>query len=199
MAAGADPNAIGKVATGPGGSLEGVTPLLWAIDCNSMAGIDALVSAGANPNAHGAFGKTPVTIAASLADPTALELLLKRGGDPNAEDDRQSALRNEQDFGQSQAGWDALIAAGADINHGGLGDLTVADWAAIGSDFDRVIDLLNRGYTHNLTKLTRELSVDADCSIDPTQQASWVRLVAMMKSRGFTIAPHYRCAGAGQP
>jgi hypothetical protein len=199
VAAGADPNAIGKVATGPDGSLEGVTPLLWAIDCNSMPGIDALVSAGANPNAHGAFGQTPVTIAASLPNPTALELLLKRGGDPNAEDDQQSALRNEQEFGQSQAGWDALLAAGADINHGGLGDSTVADWAVMGRDFDRVIDLLDRGYNHNLTELAHELSADADCPIDPTQHASWVRLVAMMKSRGFTIEPRSGCADAVQP
>jgi uncharacterized protein len=193
---GADPNALGKMSTSDRGEQERVTPLLWAIDCNSMAGLDALITAGANPNAKGSFGQTAVTIAASLPDSVVLELLLKRGGDPNTEDDLQSALRNEQELGQSKAGWAALIAAGADINHPDHEGDTVADWAAMESDFGTVIELLNRGYRHNLSELARELSIDADCPIDPAKEGSWLKLTNVMKAKGFTIAPLYPCSGS---
>ena len=123
---GADPNAVGKEGTGPGAVREVVTPLLWAIDCGSLAGMKALLDAGANPNQAEQWGATPVTVAAATKDPAVLALLLSRGGDPNAHDERDTALEIAMGMesglelvdnlpkARAWANWDALLAAGAD-------------------------------------------------------------------------------------
>ena len=88
---GVDPNSFGAEGSGPGGVSETVTPLLWAIDCGNLEGIEALLTAGADPNQREQFGATSVTVAADNRDPRILSMLLAHGGDPNAHTDRETA------------------------------------------------------------------------------------------------------------
>jgi|HubBroStandDraft_1064217.scaffolds.fasta_scaffold40546_2 hypothetical protein len=83
--AGGAPNAVGKDIDASDQDPWTFTPLVWAVTCRSQAGVEALLTAGANPNQSGANGETAVTIAVRLAYPEGLKLLLQHGGNPNAE------------------------------------------------------------------------------------------------------------------
>src|ERR1700753_522893 len=126
---GGDPNSLGK---------DGYTPLMWALDCPNMNGIDALISAGANPNFKTPdrsysvedsvrmgyspphplhfYGFTSVYYAASNSEDTdALKLLLARGGDPSTynsadQDIGPSALEAAMDIGFAGKGWENYYA-----------------------------------------------------------------------------------------
>ncbi|MEQ1819420.1 MAG: ankyrin repeat domain-containing protein [Terricaulis sp.] len=138
-----------------------VTPLLWAIDCGNARGIDALLRVGADPNQStgGRDGLTPVLAAADSRNPAVLRLLLQNGGDPNAisQVGGYTALRAAFDLGlgtESWENWNALLDAGANIDtafYGGHG--TIATYAATINRFDKVVELLEHGYSYELTFL----------------------------------------------
>jgi hypothetical protein len=162
---GANPNAVG---------VYGATPLLWAIGCKNANGVEALLRAGADPNFAAGGRFNAVYAAATLYDPTILRLALKYLGDPNARDSRsnKSALEEALLLGVNGAGWEnyyALLDAGADPNRADeLGD-TIAKAAAAYGRFDKVMELLERGYTFDLEDLgravqTREVAQGSDQS-----------------------------------
>lgn len=64
---------------------KGLTPLLYALRNRKLAAARALLTLGANPNAAGCDGGTPMTEPA-VADPALLEVLLSHGGNPAAVD-----------------------------------------------------------------------------------------------------------------
>ncbi len=76
------------VATGPPGCLEMpekrmvMTPLAWAVLCESEPVVRQLLDLGANPNAVNRAGGNPMTIASMLGRVDLLKLLIDKGGDP---------------------------------------------------------------------------------------------------------------------
>ncbi|MDP1738350.1 MAG: ankyrin repeat domain-containing protein [Caulobacter sp.] len=194
---GADPNAVGKEGTGPGGVSEMVTPLLWALDCQSLPGVTALLDAGANPNQVEEWGATPVTVAASYNDPAFLRLLLNRGGDPNAQDGQETALAiamgtanglewvDKVPAAQVWANWDALLAAGADPLREAPTGLPFMTALAFAGRWDKVEWLMDRGWAGDPVYLGRTLEAEEEGPRTYTPEASAAmervkaRLIAM--------------------
>ena len=201
---GADANFIGK---------DGLTPLFWAQGCRNKVGMEALLKAGANPNYALPFvdghpprgGISAVWKAATLEDPSFLNLLLKHGGDPNAVDQLggTSALARAFDFGLASHTWDnyyTLLNAGADINRA-YGGITIAYRAAALNQFDKVVELVHRGYRGDLMQLGGLAQSAMLYPGDP--QLVWrTRLVELLKSKGVQFPvisePEKRYAGTVQ-
>jgi len=185
VAAGADPNAAG---------LEGTTPLIWAVDCQSPAGAAALLRAGANPNYVWSGHVTPTFMAATRKNSAVLEVLLQHGGDPNTHDsDGDSVLMGALTLGVTEDYWDnynLLLRHGADINLPDGAGLTIADNAAVLYRYDKVAELLEMGYRGDLTRLGRLIQggiVNPD-----SPQGVWERRVrTTLEQRGvhFPIPP----------
>ena len=137
---------------------DGVTPLLWALSCDNVRGIEALLKAGANPNQR-VGGGTAVYLAATRHDPHVLRVLLQHGGDANAFDANtgMTALQEAFSLGLHGLGWDNYDAflAKADINRADEQGWTIATEAAAMGRFDKVVELIERGYAHDLASLGR--------------------------------------------
>jgi TPR repeat protein len=174
VAGGADPKTVG---------LLGATPLFWAFSCQNLTGMEALLKAGADPNYAYPGGASVVFSAASLPDPSYLKLLLRFRGDPNAAeyDGSETALMKAMSLGLEDDRWenyDTLLAAGADINRSNL-VTSVATMAADRGRLDKVIDLLDRGYSHDL----ETLGFSVEHFSDP-QNKDRARVITMLQARG---------------
>lgn len=142
---------------------DDLSPLSQAILCNDGAKADRLLAQGASPNQREPGGLTPVIIAAALSHDAILLNLLKAGGDANAHesDTRTLALSYAFSAGVHRDDWRAyysLLNHGADINLSADGGPTVARWASSLGRFDKVGELLDRGYRHDLPALARSVA-----------------------------------------
>lgn len=184
VAAGADPKAVG---------LLGATPLFWAFTCRNPAGMEALLKAGADPNYTypGKGGASVVFAAASLKDGAYLKLLLRYHGDPNAGEveGSKSALMAAMEAAFESGDWGnyyALLDGGADINRVyGYGE-TIATLAALRNEYDKLIELLERGYTRDLDRIGAYVQPDPRRRGEPRDppDKSRDRLIEMLKARG---------------
>jgi uncharacterized protein len=208
VADGVDPNAFSIGVDELGGR---VTPLLWAVDCGNSRGVEALLRAGADPNQStgGRVGLTPVLAAAADArNPAILRLLLQYGGNPNAisEVGGYTALRRAYEHGRTweSAGggraawenWETLLEAGANAEatfDGGRE--TIATFAATLNDFAKVTELLQRGYSYDLTYLGFWLQLDTEIpgmresrfpipALEPEAEAARQQAIALLVQRG---------------
>jgi hypothetical protein len=206
--AGADVNAMGKEGVGPGVVRMNVTPLFWAIDCNSLSGVAALLAAGADPNKADKLGATAVTLAAGNQNPAILKLILKRGGDPNAHNDREIALQiamgTEHELERVQhlpraaalANWDALIAAGADPSRNVPGRWTLI-WTLVSDyDFDKAEWVMDHGWIGDPVELGRSVEFAEEnavnrTGISPDVMAALERVKDRLKAMGvrFPVGP----------
>jgi ankyrin repeat protein len=178
--AGADPNGVG---------FEGTTPLIWALNCENLSGMEALLKAGADPNVR--FGNTtPICLAAQMENSEPLKLLLKHGGDADAYNQKSpwSALSLAFSLGMKKKDWTnyyALIDAGANVNRVHNAD-TIAQFAADMQQYDKVAELLDRGYSTGLDYLgliTQRELVGSPELMRP--QEEWRdRVLEMLKARG---------------
>ena len=188
-------SAVQRGASPNGAGLRGITPLVWAVSCDSVAGVKALLAAGADPNQNiGDEFTSVVYVAVSRNDPGPLKALLDAGAEANV-----YSLKSER-TGISQAllhgidtgdwrHWELMLAK-VDINrpHDRFGE-TIATRAANLNQFQRVVQLLERGYSYQLTRLGRAVEV-AENLIEPF--ATWQRkVVEMLKARGvvFPVGP----------
>lgn len=180
--AGANPNGVG---------LEGTTPLFWALRCENLAGVEALLRLGANPNQKfpGEAGFSPVFAAAGMKDGAFLKLMLAHGGDPNASIDDGgdwTALKAALFRGMDENGWDnfeALLDGGADINRP-QGGVTIAELAANLRLFDVVADLLRRGYRHDLPRIAFTANAAFLPSMSENQKKWRLVVLRMLEERG---------------
>lgn len=184
---GVDPNSTG---------IEGVTPLLWAANCENMRGMTALLDVGADPNLEiSGLGMSAIVVAAGMDNPDVLELLLRRGGDANAvlSDSNQTALTVALDAGLDGKGWEryyALLRAGADINRRYEGH-TIAEYAAAMNQYDKVVELLRAGYRDNLPWLGRLVTAADVATMDPAQRPYVREAQSLLEQRGirFPVPP----------
>ena len=173
--------------------LDQVTPLMWALSCDNVPGMEALLKAGADPNkSNGRF--TPVYAASTRHKPEPLKLLLKYGGVANTEDKktRKTALEEALELGIHGIGWNNYYALlqKADINAADEMGYTIAEFAAALGQFDKVFELLERGYQYDLTDLGYTVQTRP---IDPNHaQAQWQKKVrSLLESKGvkFPVLP----------
>ena len=184
--AGADPNAVGR---------DGITPLAWAVRCESVAGVKALLAAGANPDqVIGDRFTSVVYLAASGDDPGPLEVLLGAGASAESyslKSDR-TAMTQALLHGITSGDWRAwnLLLPKVDINrpYDKFGE-TIALRAAYFNQFELVVQLLERGYDYRILELAK---VVADAGNLTEHAASWQRkAIQMLERRGvvFPVAP----------
>lgn len=183
IAAGVDPNTVGE---------ERAVPLVWAIACRNVRGVEALLKGGADPNQLLGDDFTPV-YAAAQGPVDILKMLLKYGGDPNAgsKESGGSALIEAMSMGINDGGWKnyyALLEAGADINRVYKPYNTIAIFAATTAQYDKLAELLDRGYDRDLTYLggaVQAIAIRAD--LEPKR----ARVKAMLEARGvkFPVPP----------
>ena len=95
---------------------DGSTPLMWAVYEDDVAEVERLLAAGADLSIANAYGVTPMSLAAEVANSEILELLLAAGSDvesPNAEG--QTALMLVARTGKLEAA-SLLLDQGADVD-----------------------------------------------------------------------------------
>jgi uncharacterized protein len=188
--------AVASGANPKGRGLDGTTPLLWAIACENLSGLSGLLEGGADPNEAVEGLGSAVVVAAGYRNPEILRRLLAAGGDPDAADDRRTALMEAFSLGVHDAGWtnyEILLAAGADISRRGPDGDTIVDEALMLRRYEAVLDLLDRGYAGDLVALGRYVSMDEEMrqSILKERWLSLDKLHKALEQRGirFPVPP----------
>lgn len=125
---------------------KNVTLLQWAVLNRSIAGMKALLDAGADPSQTGLDGDTVVHLAAMANDAAYLSELLSRGIDPNVRNAESGAgpLRAAL-MGERDEQFRALLAAGADPDLADRMGNTPLHVAGQINEPQRALDLLNAG------------------------------------------------------
>jgi ankyrin repeat protein len=186
------------------------TPLIWAVSCGNLKGVEALLAAGADPSFKPLdkkltledaqrlkiwppepeiiYGVSAIYVAAGLADSNVLSLLLRNGGDPNSykgEDANRSCLQGALSLGVHSGNWTnyyLLLKAGADIEQANSVGATIADWAIALGAMDKVEELLRRGYKYRLPDLRRWVETRAVYA--PDQAAAKARIIKLLNEKG---------------
>lgn len=154
-----------------GTGLDGVPPLFWAIHCENLVGMEALLKAGANPNYFIRGGRfSLVGQAATFRNPGMLRLMLKYGGDPNGRawgNDPNDIgvleswpIRHAIDLANDNGDWTnyyLLLNGGLNINQSDSTGQTVTIRLTSGDHWDKIEELLERGYNYDLARLARYL------------------------------------------
>jgi ankyrin repeat protein len=186
--AGADPNGL---------SVDGGTPMLWAVYCDNPIGVQALLNVGADPNLKARQKYSATLVAAAAEDPAVLRVILDSRGDPNTDDrSNWSGLRLAFLQGTTKDRWEnyySLLDHGADVNRLGPDGTTIAFDAAAAGRFDKVEELLSRGYSRDLEWLGATVQNRRLAPTDP-QNAYRAKVVAMLEQKGvrFPIPPLHR-------
>jgi ankyrin repeat protein len=161
------------------------SPLGRAVLCDDEAGVEAALKAGADPDAREPGGETPVIFAAAIPRTAILQRLLAAGGDANAyeKDAGTLALTYALSAGVNYddwSAWDALLAGGADINFRPPGGATIAEEAVSLGAIDRLLALLDRGYSNDPARLARALETSRfDAKTEPKRLQALERVRAI--------------------
>jgi hypothetical protein len=141
---------------------DGVSLIDWAMQCGDKAGFGALIGAGADLEARGAFGDPPLVRAADKADLFWLDVLLAAGASPDAMGARDTALWAAYDTMEPTGGaaWQRLRAAGANLN---FPDARGAIWSAwtLYADWEQILENWS-AFDSDPVHLARGLSMDLD-------------------------------------
>jgi hypothetical protein len=194
IAEGINPNARGD---------QGITPLYWAEACGSLGGVEALLKGGADPNQRlGIAGAiTPVAAAAWSENPYMLKLLLRYHGDPDAAawNNSESAILKAFQYGTLTDAWDnyyTLLNGGADINREYSGR-TLASYVLFKGHYDKLAELLTRGYNHDLGGLGRQYQQLNQVPRRPNPQDFWrTKVKELLEDRGVKFSPMISGAGS---
>ena len=126
-------------------SVDGTTPLHWAVHRNDVELVDVLIRAGANVKATNRYGVAPVSLAAENGNAAVIERLLAAGADPNATlPGGETVLMTAARTGDAKA-IAALIAHGAEVNPKNPRGQTPLMWAAAKNNAAAITLLVERG------------------------------------------------------
>lgn len=164
---------------------QGGPVLWWVMGCKSYAGVEKLLSLGANPNYKVGGTDSATWVAAAADDPQWLPLMLAHGGDPNIWSGPTSALMIAIRYNRAQ-NFKLLLDHGADVNAHDIGHESAATYAMAERKYDFVVDLLNHGYSYELPMLARMMSNSVTA---PNSRASTKRkqILDMLKKRGVAL------------
>lgn len=182
-----------------------VPPLLWAICADNVAGFEALLKAGADPNlagngsgrgdgkGHGvredgsviSAGWSAMLMAAGAGQPDFLKLAIRYGGDLNA---AKGARRPNRPL--LMAAYHGLfenvrllVAAGADINVRDQQTSTPEYALGVTGRFDIAVWILEHSYSNDLQSLAGNAEV-SQVRLDGEQQRWKEKLIFMLRERG---------------
>jgi hypothetical protein len=140
------------VCESPGDETGQLTPdeqLLSAIRAYDLAGVEAALAAGADPNAGGIYQGYALQIAASLGDPDIVHLLIESGADVDQSADEGYTALVEAVIEDNLPVAAYLIEAGANVNQVAAGQTPVMIAADAGNP-ELVQLLLENGADPNL-------------------------------------------------
>ncbi len=180
-AEGADVNMVGK---------GGVIPLMWALKNKNVAGVEALLKAGANPNYYNKEYDflSPIALVSGGDEPKMLELLLKYGGNPNNPngknfDDRPLTIAANQGRLENIK---ILLAAGAELNAHDDYRESAATATLGAAHFEVLAYLLEQGFNYNLDDVAYGVSI-RDVPDDSEAQQWKLKVNELLKARGVKI------------
>jgi hypothetical protein len=141
---GSQPKAA-RSTTDPPGSVRGKlgSELFLAVGHRDVAGVQALLKKGADPDARNGLDFTPLDIAAASFQPEMMEILLKAGAKLDAPSPYGTALTFAAQSG-NVPGMKMLLARGANVNPRRPDGITALMLAARAGDSGIVGELLNR-------------------------------------------------------
>jgi len=165
--------------------LNYITPLAWAAAKMKYKSVATLLKAGADPhvqltNDHSVFsmivgGDKTKLLEVFIANSKALDVLSPKG----------MPLIQVAVFNSRWTHLDLLLDAGADINNHNKYGINAAATAAALSDYDKVLYLLDRGYTYDLMDLAKSIQ---GSSSSKGERCEWKKkLVKKLQSKGIVF------------
>ncbi len=155
-------------------TVKGQNALMWAAAKANTAALDALLKAGAKPNAASKAGFTPLLFAARKGDPKAVSSLLAAGADINyTVPGGPSPLLTAVTAKKSEAA-EVLIAKGADVRLKDGSGNTALHIAAEAGDLSMVRNLLAKGADVN----ARNHKIEPDGGADQAGEQTPLMLAA---------------------
>ena len=190
LADGAAVNATGKFD---------ITPLMVAVDVQNLAAVDALLKAGALPNAKAADGNGPVSLAAKSyrAVPHGRDILvavIRAGGDPDTRQPDGDPVLMQFVLAHDAAGLKMMKALGANLDVVDRGGDPFVTNVAMSKDWDMVWALIELGAAYDYERghcrqpLSKALSLRypaPDSPLYPYKRKVW----QFLKDKGLPVKP----------
>jgi ankyrin repeat protein len=187
---GASVNAVGKFK---------VTPLMVAVDTQSPRAVQALLAAGASPNARAQDGNGPVSLAVKScrANPYGPEIMLaifKGGGDPDTRQPDGDPILMRFILDHDAAGLALMKSLGANLNILDRGGDPLITNVAMSQDWDMVWALIELGvevdYEHGKSRQPLSLALKGrypapDSPLYPYKLKVW----HFLKDKGIALPP----------
>jgi ankyrin repeat protein len=164
-------------------SSEGPSPLLWAIHADNLAGVRALLEAGADPNLRmdPLDGLTALEVVISNGHSEMLRLMLAHGADPNLVPSDRAAERSllaTAAFEGYLENVKLLVQAGAEINFRDEHHQSAVQAAIDGGHYEVVLYLLEHGFNTALDQVaadTQTSKVSAEREPDRQKVINWLQ------------------------
>jgi hypothetical protein len=187
---GATANALGRFD---------ITPLMVAVDTQSVHAVEALLKAGALPNAKALDGNGPVSLAVKScrAHPNGRDIMLalfKAGGDPNTRQPDRDPVLMRFILDHDAGGLKLMKSFGADLNILDRAGRPLITNVAMSQDWDMVWALIELGaevdYENGKSTqpLSKALSLRYPSSGSPLYPYK-VKVWQLLKERGVPVPP----------
>jgi cytohesin len=190
LANGASVNATGKFD---------ITPLMIAVDAQNLAAVEALLKAGALPNAKAADRNGPVSLATKSyhANPHGADILsavIRAGGDPNTRQPDGDPVLMQFVLAHDAAGLKLMKSLGANLDTVDRGGDPFITNVAMSQDWDMVWALIDLGAAYDYENgncrqpLSKALSLRypaPDSPLYPYKHKVW----QLLRDKGLPVKP----------